>query len=238
MESLYIVMPAYNEEANMNSVIDAWYPIISDKGKNSRLVINCSGSRDGTSEIIRSRMEELERLELLEDSKNTYGDKVLDLYRLAVDRAPDFVFQTDSDGQTDPNDFLFFWKNRHNFDVQIGNRYVRGDGIVRKAVQYVECSMLALFFKVKVPDANTPFRLMRTEVLKKYLSVIPANYSMPNMILTAFFTAGDEKISFPKVRFGARQGGKNTMNLKKIFVCGVESLRVFFLASRSFINRK
>ena len=51
-DSLYIVMPAYNEEGNIKSVVDAWYPILDGKAEASRLVIADSGSTDSTHEIL------------------------------------------------------------------------------------------------------------------------------------------------------------------------------------------
>ena len=47
-DSLYIIMPAYNEEANIGNVIRQWYPIIEKIGGESRLVILNDGSRDKT----------------------------------------------------------------------------------------------------------------------------------------------------------------------------------------------
>lgn len=32
MDKLYIVMPAYNEEANIEKTIEEWYPVISKIG--------------------------------------------------------------------------------------------------------------------------------------------------------------------------------------------------------------
>ena len=52
-DSLYIVMPAYNEEANIEKVIEQWYPVVERTGENSRLVIINDGSKDGTFEKIR-----------------------------------------------------------------------------------------------------------------------------------------------------------------------------------------
>ena len=39
MDSLYIVMPAYNEEENIQETVKAWYGTLDDKAEESRLVI-------------------------------------------------------------------------------------------------------------------------------------------------------------------------------------------------------
>ncbi len=45
---LYIIMPAYNEEANIEKVIGHWYPIVEKIGGESRLVVLNDGSLDDT----------------------------------------------------------------------------------------------------------------------------------------------------------------------------------------------
>ena len=52
MDKLYIVMPAYNEEANIIDVVREWYPILEGKNEESRLVIADGGSKDNTLNIL------------------------------------------------------------------------------------------------------------------------------------------------------------------------------------------
>lgn len=51
-EVLYIVMPAYNEEANIERVVEDWYLVLNGKALKSRLVIADSGSTDATHDIL------------------------------------------------------------------------------------------------------------------------------------------------------------------------------------------
>ena len=57
MDTLYVVMPAYNEEENMEAVIRQWYPVLAFGSEDSRLVIADSGSVDKTHEIIEGLRE-------------------------------------------------------------------------------------------------------------------------------------------------------------------------------------
>ena len=43
METLYIVMPAYNEEQNIYEVVRSWYPLLDGKSEKSRIVVADSG---------------------------------------------------------------------------------------------------------------------------------------------------------------------------------------------------
>lgn len=99
MDSLYIVMPAYNEEENIESVVKQWYPILDGKSENSRLVVADSGSTDHTHEILlKLKTEKYPRLEILATTNQYHGPKVIALYDYAIKNNVDYIFQTDSDG--------------------------------------------------------------------------------------------------------------------------------------------
>lgn len=48
MNKIYFVLPAYNEEENIEETIKQWYPVVEKVGSDSRLVIANDGSKDGT----------------------------------------------------------------------------------------------------------------------------------------------------------------------------------------------
>ena len=53
MDTLYIVIPAYNEQANIEEVVNDWYPVIEERNDLSRLVIIDDGSRDDTYKVLK-----------------------------------------------------------------------------------------------------------------------------------------------------------------------------------------
>lgn len=230
MDNLYIVMPAYNEEENIEAVIRQWYPILEGKGKDSRLVIADSGCTDRTHEIINGlRKNGYDKLRTFSKGDKQHGPKVLNLYRYAIRHGADWIFQTDSDGQTNPDEFVEFWNSRDKYDVIMGYRPVRGDGQDRKFVENVVCIIVRLFFGVKVKDANAPFRLMKSEVVDKYIGRFPKNYNIPNIIFTSYFVHYNEKVLFLPISFKPRQGGKNSINVKAIIKIGIRALWDFAL---------
>ena len=58
-ETLFIVMPTYNEETNIRNVVEEWYPILENADENSRLVIADGGSKDDTLNILYDLQKEL-----------------------------------------------------------------------------------------------------------------------------------------------------------------------------------
>ena len=52
MDKLFIVIPAYNEQENIEELVSEWYPIIDDKPKGSKLIIINDGSTDNTGSVL------------------------------------------------------------------------------------------------------------------------------------------------------------------------------------------
>ena len=228
MDSLYIVMPAYNEEENIESVVKQWYPILEGKGEKSRLVVADSGSTDRTHEILlKLKAGKYPKLEILATTNQYHGSKVIALYDSAIKNNIDYIFQTDSDGQTNPEEFEAFWKMREEYEGIFGYRPVRGDGKDRAFVEKVVCILLKLYFGVKVPDANAPFRLMRTDAVKKYLYKLPDDYALPNIMMTTYFTYYKERVCFREISFKPRTAGVNSVNIPKIIKIGWKALGDF-----------
>lgn len=228
MNTLYIVMPAYNEEANIRGVVEQWYPILANGSPDSRLVIADKGSKDRTHEIVMEmKTSAYPQLEILENDNQFHGPKVIALYDYAIKNGADYIFQTDSDGQTNPDEFAAFWADRERYSGIFGNRTVRGDGKSRAFVEKVVCALLRLYFGVKVPDANAPFRLLQADALKKYLYKLPADYNLPNIMITTYFAHYKEPMDFRVISFKPRQAGVNSVNIPRIVKIGWKALGDF-----------
>ena len=142
MDSLYIVMPAYNEEENIGDVIEEWYPIVErySAGGESKLVIIDDGSKDRTYEVIRRYADSRPLLVPLTKMNEGHGATLLYGYHYALEHGADYIFQTDSDGQTLPEEFEKFWEMRKESEVIIGDRNHREDGISRIFVTSIKSS--------------------------------------------------------------------------------------------------
>ena len=226
-DSIYIVMPAYNEEGNIKAVVEAWYPILEGKSEDSRFVIADSGSTDSTHSILEQLQTQYPQLEVLSNTGKQHGPKLIALYNYAIAQGADYIFQTDSDGQTNPKEFGDFWQLKSEYDVILGHRNVRGDGKSRDLVEKVVCFLLKIYFGVKVPDANAPFRLMKASVVNKYMERFEEDYNLPNIMLTTFFAYYKEKITFRTITFKPRQAGTNSINIPKIVKIGWKALGDF-----------
>ena len=319
MEKLFIVIPAYNEAANIARVIREWYIVASAHGAASRLVIVDDGSRDDTAQIVRDTaqtvrdtaqtvrdtaqivrdtvevpgrcgtlqdggpadaasgaacgthrsQEAAERVHgtsgdavelfgalsvrecagiafeeelflmpggssiaLLRRENGGHGAALYLGYLYALSEGADFIFQTDSDGQTLPAEFEGFWQIRNRYDMVIGRRGHRRDGWTRVLVTRVLRAVLLLTFRTYVEDANTPYRLMKAEALRDVMESVPPEYFLTNVLVSVCMLRHGKRVRFLPITFRQRQGGVNSINLKKIVRIGLKSLREFRLLSR------
>ncbi len=229
MDSLYVIIPAYNEEANIERCVADWYTIVenhNDEGKSKLVIIN-DGSKDKTYDMLCSMKKDYPLLVPLTKENGGHGSTVLFGYRYAIENGADYIFQTDSDGQTKPEEFEEFWQNREEYDAIIGERLKRGDGNGRKFVENVVCFLLKIIFKVSAKDANAPFRLMKTSLVDKYINKLPADFNIPNIMFTTYFLYYKEKVKFLPITFEQRSAGKNSINVKKIVKIGIKAVGDF-----------
>ena len=214
-ENLYLVIPAYNEQENLKDVIDQWYPIVETIGNGSRLVIVDDGSRDQTYPMLLQAAQMHPLLTPLTKPNSGHGATVLFAYHYALDHGANYVFQTDSDGQTLAEEFWPFWALRHDYDFIIGDRRIR------------------VCFGVSVPDANTPFRLMEAETLRENLRFIPKGFHLSNVVLSVLYLRKHQRVKYLPITFRPRQGGVNSIDLPKIFKIGCRALRDFRAIDRA-----
>lgn len=240
MDKLYIVIPAYNEEENIQQVIEDWYPIVEKyhgKGE-SRLVIIDDGSKDNTYQIMQNVASDRPLFLPLTKDNGGHGATVLYGYQYALNNHADYIFQTDSDGQTIPTEFHQFWEKREQYDMIIGWRNSREDGVSRVFVTKVLKLVLRICFGVNVIDANTPFRLMKVDTLKKYIGYIPDNFNLSNVIVSVIFEKAKCNVKYIPITFRPRQGGVNSINMKRIFIIGKQALKDFRDINRNLKKMK
>mgnify|MGYP003300568140 CR=1 FL=1 len=181
MDKLAIVVPCYNEEENINNVVLEWYPIIEKISNGSKLVVVNDGSKDNTLKILNKLSKKYKNLVVLDKENGGHGDALLYGYNYALVNKADYIFQTDSDGQTKASEFWDFWNEREEYDAIIGNRNNRKDGLSRIFVTKVLRIILFLIFGCFIIDANTP-------LIKDGLLSVEYTLAISTASLTATFS--------------------------------------------------
>lgn len=233
-DKLYIVIPAYNEEENIDDVVNEWHEVVEKINEESKLVIIDDGSRDNTYKKLLKLKKKYPQLDPITKKNGGHGATVLYGYDYAIKNNADYIFQTDSDGQTIADEFWQFWEQREDYDAIIGSRKKRQDGISRIVVTKVLKLVLFCIFHSEVEDANTPFRLIKKDVLEECCLKIPENFNLSNVLLTVLLVKRNKKrVNFIPITFRPRQGGVNSINLKKIVKIGVQAIKDFSQIKRT-----
>lgn len=236
-DTLFIVIPAYNEQDNIAQVVDDWYPVVEEIGVDSKLVIIDDGSKDRTYSILESCAKTRPQMIALTKPNSGHGATVLYGYEYALSHGADYIFQTDSDGQTLPSEFAPFWHSRDKFDIIVGYRNKREDGFSRIVVTRILRLVVKLCFGVFVLDSNTPFRLMKSDKLRENLAYIPKDFFLSNVALTAIYKKRGMKLHFIPITFRPRQGGTNSINIPKIIKIGLKAIGDFIEINRRLSSR-
>lgn len=225
MERLYLILPAYNEAANLAAVVADWYPMAAQAGTDSRLVIVDDGSRDETPALLARLSNSFPQLVVLSRPNGGHGPAIYQGYQFALAQGADYIFQTDSDGQTNPEDFWPLWETRDTYAYQIGWRRRREDGLSRKLVSWTLRQTILICCRIWLPDANAPFRLLRASALAACLEQISPTCPLTNVWLSILLAAGGFPGRFYPISFRPRQGGVNSLNLRRIAPIGLQAAK-------------
>jgi len=223
---LIAVMPVYNEAVNISGVVSEWLVAFAREGIAHRLITVNDGSTDNTLSILQQlQAQSGDRLLVLDKPNSGHGRSCRVGYETALQNGAPWIFQIDSDGQCDPAFFNDFWTKRNEADCVFGRRISRGDGAVRRLIQIATRFLTMIATGCDLKDANVPYRLIKREALQKALQRVPSDFDMQNVALT-FALKRDPSLrwAYVPIRFRARQGGTNSINLSKIARMGWQML--------------
>ena len=160
--ALSVVMPAFNEERNIEravrSACEAVRPLVAD----FEVIVVDDGSRDGTPGVLERLRQELgPRLRVVRHPSNLgYGAALRAGFQAARGA---LVFYTDSDNQFDLRELAEALPLMADHDALLGYRIDRQDPLLRKLVSAGFNALASLAFGMSVRDLNCSFKLFRRE---------------------------------------------------------------------------
>jgi len=224
---LAVVVPVYNESATIERVIASWMQEMDRNGVDYQFILLNDGSTDATLQMLMNLEKRQPRRIVVIDKPNSGHGRTCRLGYDAAVASPrvEWVLQIDSDGQCDPSYFPEFWRRRDQADCVFGLRLTRDDGFARAMTSKI-CKMGATLLGGKdMVDPNVPYRLLRRETLASALRVIPASFDIHNVALTFVLKRNPHlRWDYVPIRFLARQGGSNSINLLNVAHLGASML--------------
>ena len=232
---LAIVIPVYNEEETITKVIEDWTNIANFY--NGNIILINDGSTDRTLEIVKELQKNNPRLIIIDKENSGHASSCIYAYNWAVEKRFRWIFQTDSDGQTDPKEFHSFWQLKEKHLLVFGYRPSRGDGLFRRIVSKILMSVIFIIFKTYIKDANVPFRLMDANILSSALKKFPSNIFLGNAYLTVELNR-IRKVHWENISFFPRKGGTPSVNFQGFFKKGIKVINEFTRIKNSTLSSK
>ena len=164
MPGLSIVLPAYNEEANVASAVEKVSTVAQQLGMDYEIILVNDGSTDRTGEIGRELAQRIPNLRLVEHYPNRgYGGSLKAGFAAATRELIAFA--------PADNQFIFSEINRllerlDEADIVSGYRADRQDNIVRKFFAFGWNTLMRLLFGYLCRDVDCGFKLFRRDILE------------------------------------------------------------------------
>jgi glycosyltransferase involved in cell wall biosynthesis len=165
VHELSVVLPAYNEEPNVERVVRDCVAYLDGKGLDYELLVVNDGSRDRTGEILNRLATELPRLRPQHHPQNRgYGAALRTGFDAAAKR---FVFYMDGDGQFDIKELDVILPLVTDEDTIVtGYRIERRDPFMRRLnAKLFGGWLVRVMLNVRVRDLNCAFKLIPKKVL-------------------------------------------------------------------------
>jgi len=208
-----VVMPAYNEEANLAATVEDFLATLETAGEPHRVVIVNDGSTDATGAVAESLAARSDgRVLALHHAQNQgYGAAVRTGIQSALERTCEpWLFLTDSDGQFRSDGLIRFLTDarEERADAVIGYRDPRCDSRTRKVFSWCWTLITRLILRHGSRDVDCAYKLVDRRSMNGLGLVGNAAVISPELI-TKLRRNGARVIERP-VKHLARQHGKPT----------------------------
>jgi glycosyltransferase involved in cell wall biosynthesis len=165
VRELSVVLPAFNEEANVERVVRDCVTYLDGKNLDYELLVVNDGSRDRTGEILDGLTSTIPRLRPQHHPQNRgYGAALRTGFDAAAKR---FVFYMDGDGQFDIRNLDAVLPLATDDDhIVTGFRIERSDPFIRRLnAKLFGGFLVRILLGVRVRDLNCAFKLIPKKVL-------------------------------------------------------------------------
>lgn len=202
---LLIVIPAYNEEENIENVVT----FIQSKYSQYDYVVVNDGSRDRTADICRQNGYELLNLPVNLGLAGAFQAGL----KYAYVKGYSYAIQFDADGQHRP-EFIepMLERIKQGYDIVIGSRFVN----IKKgnSLRMVGSKMITVAIKMttgaRVSDPTSGMRMFSREMIKEFAQNL--NYG-PEPDTVSYLLKNGAKVSEVPVHMEERQAGESYLNL-------------------------
>jgi glycosyltransferase involved in cell wall biosynthesis len=162
--SLSLVLPAHNEEANIEIVVEQALEVLPGFTDEFEVIIVNDGSRDQTGAIIDGLAEKDPRVKPHHHPVNRgYGGALTTGFKASTG---DIVMFMDADRQFDIHDIALLTPFVGRFDIVAGVRMQRNDPFHRRVFAETFNVVVRILFGVHLRDIDCAFKIFRGDMLR------------------------------------------------------------------------
>ena len=234
-----IVVPAYNEEEGIRSVVQGIIETVESMDIEYELIIVNDGSTDNTS-----RMVEGLSVKLINHQKNKgYGAAL----KTGISNSKyENVLIIDADGTYAPEYIPVLLNFADENDMVVGARTGADVKIplIRKPAKWILNQLANYLAEAKIPDLNSGIRIMKKSVINEFIRILPDGFSFTTTITLATLT-NDYQVEFVPINYNKRDGKSkirpiyDTLNFLQLIIRTImyfNPLKVFLPFSLLFIS--
>ena len=205
-----VVIPVYNEEANLSHLFERLRPAMQETGKSYEIIFVDDGSRDNTLSILKSFLTYPE-VKVVELTRN-YGQHAAVFSGFSVARG-DIVVTLDADLQNPPEEIpnLIRVMEEGDYDVVGTIRRERKDSFLRTIPSRMINVITRKITKVNMSDWGCMLRAYRRSIVERMVNCHEHSTFIP--ALATYFA---KKVTEIEVVHEARHGGESHYSLRKL----------------------
>ena len=214
MSELSVVVPVYNEAASIETLIEDFGRELVPLVGSVEVIVVDDASTDDTPGILDRLTDGRPWLHVHHAEQNAgHGAAVLRGLGLAQS---EWIFQIDSDGQFVVAEFSRLWERRENSDLVLGIRADRHDPGHRLVLTRVVRFSTRLLAGKRVPDPNTPFRLLRRSRWQELSPLVERDTLAPNIFVTLGAVVLGWRVAEVPVTHLEREQGTSTLRYVRL----------------------
>jgi len=236
---LSIIIPAYNEQKTVGSVVDDVKLILNKIKENYEIIVINDGSKDRTKEIL----EKIKGIKIINNPYNLgYGASIK---KGIKESEGDFLLIIDADGTYPVDAIPRLLEYSKSYDMVVGARVGERVDIpfLRKPAKWF-ISKLANFLSGKnIPDLNSGLRVFKREVAEEFFHLFPSKFSFTTTLTLACLT-NDYTVKYVPINYYRRKGSSTVHPINDFisFITLILRLatyfnpfKIFFLISASLL---
>lgn len=195
-----VVIPAFNEAEHVAGQITAVDAVLRETGWDYEIIVVDDGSTDGTA----MRAAETGVRVLRHKRNRGYGAS---LKRGIAASRFDWILITDADGTYPASAIPTLLSRASENDMVVGARTGQTVKIPvqRKPAKWFLGKLASYLAGQKLPDLNSGLRLMRKDLIERYVHLLPSGFSFTTTITLAS-ACNDHPIEYVRINYLARLG--------------------------------